>query len=433
MTKVTLGAPSEPSGIGAGFDPLHGEQLENPYPFYKRARREQPVFFSSMLQTWYVTGYEDIVAILNDSVRFSSDDLFDYSAVMPDPNQPSWQSQKKPRSSSRCASSVMPLEKISQQWIRRAINRALTGDQIIDLETRIWTIAVELINQFANCGRADFIREFAQLLPARVLFNVLGVPERDLKQMKRWETAWVASTSGQLVPEQEEKVALWLNECQQYWLRLIEERKANPRADLLSCLITSAQDEAAATDVRQIVNACTVISLAGHENVANLLGICLYRLLSLPDVWRLISQDKTEIPKAVEEILRFETSVPASMRTTTEEVEVHGVRIPRGSRVALLFASANRDETYFHDPDRFDLQREDGTSHLAFGRGIHFCLGAPVARLQARLTLELLIDRLPGLRLVSGQRIRFAATPAHRGLKELLIEWDADDKKIRSQ
>lgn len=425
MRRVTAGPAFSPSRIGEEFDPLHGEQLENPYPFYARARREQPVFFSSMLQTWYVTRYDDILAILNDPARFSSDELFDYPAEMPDQNQPSLQSQKMPAAGPHCASLVFPLERISHNWIRRAVNRAFAARQVTGLEARISSIAVELIDRFANHGRADFVREFAQLLPTRVIFNVMGVPEADLVQMKSWETDWVTFTAGQLAPEQQEKVTVRLTECQQYWLRLIEERKASPRADLLSCLIAASQEEAAVEDIRQIINASTIISLAGHETTANLLSICLYRLLSMPEVWRLICADKTLIPKAVEEILRFETSVPASMRTTTGTVEIGGVRIPPGARVALLYASANHDEAYFHDPARFDLQRHDAASHIAFGRGIHFCLGAPLARLQARLALELMIDRLPGLRLTPGQKVTFTATPAHRGLKELPIEWNA--------
>lgn len=412
-----------PSGIGEEFDPFHGEQLENPYPFYARARREQPVFFSSLLQTWYVTRYNDIVAILNDPGRFSSNELFDYPEETPEPHQPSFQSQRKAASAPRCVSSVLPLERISHNWIRRAVKKAFATQQITGLETRVSNIAVELINRFAGRGRADFVGEFCRLLPTRVIFNSLGVPEADLAQMKSWEADWVRFTSGQLVQEQEETVQR-LIECQQYWLRLIEERNAVPRADLLSCLIAASQEEATATSIGQIVNACTIISLAGHETTANLLSMCLYRLLSLPDVWQLICQDKKNIPMVIEEMLRFETSVPALMRTTTEPVEVCGVRIPGNARVALLFASANHDEACFHDAERFDPQRENATSHLAFGRGIHFCLGAPLARLQARLTLELLIERLPGLRLIPGQKVVFVASAAHRGLKELLIEWN---------
>lgn len=425
MTRGTIGRAFPPAGIGAEFDPLHGEQLDNPFPFYARAREEQPVFFSPMLQTWYVTRYDDISAILNDPVRFSSDDLFDYPAVMPDPSQPSLQSQREPAAGPRCSSSsVFPLERISHSWIRRAVNRAFAARQITDLEARVSNIAVELINGFAPQGRADFVRDFSQLLPTRVMFNVMGVPQTDLEQMKRWEADWVAFTSGHLAREPEEQTVRRLTECQQYWLRLIEERKDCPRADLLSCLIAASREDAAGTDIRQIVNACTVISLAGHETTSNLLSICLYRLLSLPDVWQLLCQDSANIAKGIEETLRFETSVPALMRTTTEAVDVCGVRIPRGARVALLFASANHDEAHFHDPGRFDLCRKDSANHIAFGRGIHFCLGAPLARLQARLTLELLIDRLPRLHLVPRQKITFVATPAHRGLKELLIEWD---------
>jgi len=411
------------SGVAEEFDPLHGEQLENPYPFYARARKEQPVFFSSMLQTWYVTRYADIVAVLNDHVRFASDELFDYPAVMPDNNQSCVQSQRS-YATSHSAALVFPLERISQNWVRRAVKAALAGWQITNLEARVSAIVASLIDGFAIRGHAEFVREFGQPLPTRVIYDVLGVPEGDLERMKSWEADWVAVTAGQLTPDQHDSAVSRLSECQRYWLSLIHDRASHPRADLLSCLVEASRKEREGVDIRQIVNACTIMSLAGHETTANLLSISLWRLLSMPEQWQLLCQDRTLIPQAVEEILRLETSVPASMRTTTEAVEVGGVHIPPGARVALLFASGNHDESYFHDPAYFDLHRQDPASHIAFGRGLHFCLGAPLARLQARLALEFMIDRLPGLRLSEGQKVAFAATHAHRGLKELHIEWN---------
>lgn len=424
MRRVKTGSASSCSGVGEEFDPLHGEQLENPYPFYARARKEQPVFFNSMLQTWYVTRYADIVAILNDHVRFASDELFDYPAVMPDNNQPSVQSQRTHVATSSCAPLVFPLERISHNWIRRAVKAAFAGRQITNLEARVSAIVAKLIDGFANRGHAEFVRDFGQLLPTRVIFDVMGVPQDDLARMKSWEADWVAVTAGQLAPEEHDGAVARLTEGQRYWLRLIQERASHPRADLLSCLIAASREEPEGMDIRQIVNACTVMSLAGHETTANLLSISLCRLLSMPEQWQLLCQDRTLIPKAIEEILRVETSVPASMRTTTEAVEVGGVRVPQGARVALLFASANHDEAYFPDPASFDLHRQDPASHIAFGRGLHFCLGAPLARLQARLALELMIDRLPGLRLRARQKVAFVATPPNRGLKELHIQWD---------
>jgi cytochrome P450 len=422
MRRVARPA-SSCSDLSKGFDPLHGEQVENPYPFYARARKEQPVFFNSRLRTWYVTRYADIVAILNDPIRFASVELFDYPDLTADNNQSSGQSQRSVVNNSSCTSLIFPLERISDNWIRRAVKAALAG-QIDDLEARVSAIAMELIDGFANRGSAEFVRDFGRTFSTRVIFDVIGVPPNDVAQLKRWETDWMEVTTGHLAQQARERAVGRLTECQRYWLSLIEDRASHPRADLISCLIAASREEPTGMNIRQIENACTVLSLAGHETTTNLLSISLFRLLSMPEQWRLLCQDRTLIPRAIEEVLRIETSVPASMRTTTEAVEVGGIRIPQGARLALLFASANHDEVCFHDPAKFDLHRQDSASHIAFGRGLHFCLGAQLARLEVRLALELMIERLPGLRLAPGRKFTFLATPAHRGLRDLHIEWN---------
>ena len=177
-----------------------------------------------------------------------------------------------------------------------------------------------------------------------------------------------------------------LLQSQNYWTDLLEQRRTQPSEDLL--------------------------------------GNCLYQLLRLPGQWRLIREDRANIPRALEETLRRDTSVHALMRTTTRPVELGGVQLPQGARLALLFASANHDEAYFPDAARFDLHRSNSKNHLAFGHGIHHCIGAPLARLEGRIALELLIERLPGLRLATNQEVTFVVNPVHRGIKELKIEWD---------
>ena len=196
-------------------------------------------------------------------------------------------------------------------------------------------------------------------------------------KLKRWADDWIALVSAPLSAEQQAETVRRLMESQRYWTSLIEERGARPRNDLISALVAaSRQDEtpSASISLHQMINACSVIALAGHETTANLLGNCLYRLLSLPEQWDLVCSDRANISKAVEETLRAETSVPALMRTTTQPVTLGGVELPNGARLAVLFDSENHDEAYFPDPDRLDLRRQDVRGHLAFGRGIHSAL-----------------------------------------------------------
>jgi cytochrome P450 len=312
----------------------------------------------------------------------------------------------------------------SHTTIRRVVIKAFTTGQVADLEPRIRSIANPLIDRFARRGHAEFVREFSFPLPMRVILNVLGAPEDDLMKLKQWADDWIALISVQMTAKQQVSAIARLLESQQYWTDLITEREARPSNDFLSALVAASREEDTPITLHQMVNVCSVIALAGHETTTNLLGNCLYRLLSLPDQWDLVCSDRVNIPRAIEETLRADTSVHALMRTTTEPVTLGAVDLPKGARLALLFASANHDEMYFPDPARFDLRRENGKPHLAFGRGIHFCIGASLARLETRVALELMIERLPGLRLASNQRIVFAVNPIHRGVKELMVEWE---------
>jgi cytochrome P450 len=404
--------------LGDAFNPFYGPQLENPYPFYARARREEPVFYSPLLKMWYVTRYDDIVTVLKDPVRFSS------AQAVAVPLDYTPETQHAIQTSYLSAASLTNNDPPSHTIVRRMVHRAFTERQVADLEARVRAIAEDLLDQFAADGRAEFIRQFSFPLPMRVILNVLGAPEDDMAKLKRWADDWIALVAVPLSPQQQAEIIGRLLESQEYWTRLIEERQVRPRNDLLSDLVRAWQEEETPVSLAQVVSACAMLVLAGHETTTNLLGHCLYRLLSLPDQLRLVCEDPANIPRAIEETLRADTSVQALMRSTTEPVELGGVHLPQGAQLALLFASANHDEAYFPDADRFDLRRDDPKGHLAFGHGIHFCIGAPLARLEGRIALELLLRRLPGLRLAPNQQLTYVVNPIHRGLKELQIEWD---------
>jgi cytochrome P450 len=412
------GAEGPASKIGEAFNPFYGPQLEDPYPFYARARREEPVFYSPLLKMWYVTRYDDIVTVLKDPVRFSS------AQAVAVPLDYTPETQHAIQTSYLSAASLTNNDPPSHTSVRRMVHKAFTERQVADLEARVRAIVEDLLDQFAAYGHAEFIRQFSFPLPMRVILSVLGVPEGDMTKLKRWADDWITLVAVPLSPAQQAEVIGRLLESQEYWTRLIEERRERPRNDLLSDMIRAMQEEGTSVSLPQLISACAMLILAGHETTTNLLGHCLYRLLTLPEQLRLVREDPANIPRAIEETLRADTSVQALMRTTTEPVELGGVHLPKGAQLALLFASANHDEAYFPDADRFDLRRDDAKGHIAFGHGIHFCIGAPLARLEGRIALERLLERLPGLRLAPSQQITYVVNPIHRGLKELQIEWD---------
>jgi len=401
------------------FNPFDGTQLADPYPVYARARREEPVFFSQVLRMWYVTRYDDIVSVMRDPVRFSSADSVDA------PQDRTPETLRAIAESWLSHNSLTNNDPPSHTVVRRVVTQAFGQRSRADLERRVRAIAGDLIDGFAADGRAEFVSQFGFPLPLRVILNLLGAPEEDQALLKRWSDDWIALVLSPLSPLEQVETVARLMECGRYWTDLIEARRAQPRDDLLSDMVAAAAQEPEPIPVPQLVNACATLTLAGHETTANLLGNCLRQLLSLPEQWRLIHADPANIPRAVEETLRADTSVHALMRTTTEPVELGGVALPKGARLALLFASANHDEGYFSDPARFDLRRETSKAHLAFGHGIHFCVGAPLARLEGQVALELLNNRLAGLRLAGGQEFAWVVNPIHRGLRQLHIEWDA--------
>ena len=241
---------------------------------------------------------------------------------------------------------------------------------------------------------------------------------------KQWADDWMVLLLQQLSPQRQAEDVGRLRDAERYWIELIEARTAEPADDLVSDMVRANLDDPDPVAVPMLVNACLTFVLAGHETTTNLLGNCMYRLLSQPDQWQLVLDDPANAAKAVEETLRADSSVQALMRTTTEPVEVGGVQLPKGARVALLYASANHDEAYFHDAARFDLSRQTAKGHIAFGHGIHHCVGAPLARLESRIAVELLASRLPGLRLSPGYEPEYGVNPIHRGLRELPLNWN---------
>lgn len=408
------------------FNPFYGPQLVDPYPVYARARREEPVFFSQVLQMWYVTRYDDIVSVIRDPVRFSSADSVD---APQDRTAETFQAIKE---SWLSHSSLTNNDPPSHTVVRRVVTKAFHRRSQAELERRVRAIATDLIDGFADDGSAEFVSQFGLPLPLRVILNLLGAPEADQATLKQWADDWISLVLDPLSPQQQAETVGRLLECGRYWTDLIEARRAEPRDDLVSDMVAASALEPGPIPVPQLVNACATLTLAGHETTANLLGNCLRQLLTQPDQWELIRKDSANIPRAIEETLRADTSVQALMRTATEPVEVGGVALPTGARLALLFASANHDETYFPDAARFDLRREQTRSHLAFGHGIHYCVGAALARLEGRVALELLSSRLLGLRLAAGQESDWTANPIHRGLRQLHIEWDTEAAPPRS-
>jgi len=398
------------------FDPLAPDQREDPYPVYELARRERPVFHAPAYDLWVVTRYEDVLQVLRDHDSFSSTGALKSS---PEPFPPEvrevlaegWPDMPF----------IIEIDPPLHDRIRGLVTKAFTPRRVAELEPRVFEIASDLIDGFAAEGRVDVIDRFAWPLPLRVLGELLGLPEGDLRRLHEWGTDWLLlQQPGPL--ERRVEHARGLLEMQRYFVRALEEREREPRNDLMGALVEKRAESEPPLTVPEVAGLPLDLMVAGHVTVTRAIGSALALVFRHPELGRQLLDPDTA-PQAIEEILRLESPAQGLFRRTTREVRLGEATLPEGARVMVHFGSANRDECVFSAADRLDPGREELARHVAFGKGIHFCIGAPLARLELRTALPMLLERLPGLRRADEAHERESVFFA-RGFRRLVVEWD---------
>ena len=399
------------------FDPLAPDQRENPFDVLAAARREQPVFFGEALGLWVVTRHEDVLTVLKDHRTFSSTGALKSSLEPLPPEVVEILAGGYPK-----MPYIIELDPPLHDRIRGLVTKAFTPRRIGALEPRIAAIASELIDRFERDGRADMIERFAWPLPLRVLGELVGVPEQDLGRLHRWGTDWLLLQQQQPLDRQLE-LARGVVAMQRYFVDLVERRLEDPTDDLVGAMVAARADIDPPLDAVEIAGLPLDLMVAGHVTVTRAIGSTLSRLFADPRVRDHLLDPKT-LAAAIEEILRLESPAQGLFRVTTREARLGGVTLPAGARVMAHFASANRDCCVFSAADDYDPLRADLGNHLAFGKGIHFCIGAPLGRLELGIALPLLLRRLQGLRAgaepAEREEVFFA-----RGFRTLPVEWDA--------
>jgi cytochrome P450 len=386
----------------------------DPFPSLARLRAEEPVHrtrLSDRTPVWLLTRYDDVLSLLQDG-RFTKDRR---RALSPDQmrRQP-W----VPRSLRPLERNMLDLDPPDHTRLRALVHKAFTPRLIERMRGRIESLSHGLIDGLARRGGGDLIADFALPLPITVIAEILGVPAKDRHRFHRWTSAMVAVESPgagwRVLPQ----VLLFVR----YLRRFFERRRADPRDDLATALI-QAEERGDALDADELLAMVFLLLIAGHETTVNLIGAGVAAILERPDQADCLRRDPALAASAVEELLRFTSPVFLSTeRFAREDVTLHGVTIPRGGLTFGALGSANRDETIFPDPDSLDLARSPNR-HLAFGHGIHYCLGAPLARLEAQIALPALLTRLPGLHLTeSAARLRWKRSLVLRGLEALPVE-----------
>jgi cytochrome P450 len=398
------------------FDPTLPEQRENPFDVLELARREQPVFYAEKFGLWVVTRHDDVLAVLKDHTSFSSEGALK-SSVGPYPRAV----QEVLAEGFPDMPYIIEVDPPLHDRIRGLITKAFTPRRVAELEPRIEEIARELIDTFAADGEGDIVERFAWPLPLRVLGELFGVPREDLEQLHHWGMDWLL-VQQELPVERRVEHARGLVQMQRYFVELVEKRIEQPTDDLIGALVAGRNEIDPPLSVIEIAGLPLDLMVAGHVTVTRAIGSTLNRMFAHPPL-REHLLDPAIAPKAIEEILRLEAPAQGLFRIAARDVEIGGASVPRGARVMAHFASANRDHCVFAKPDDYEPERGDVGKHLAFGKGIHFCIGAPLARLELGVALPMLLERLPRLRAGSdpGEReeVFFA-----RGFRSLPVRWD---------
>ena len=294
-----------------------------------------------------------------------------------------------------------------------------------ELEPLIEAIATELVDSFAADGEADLVERFAWPLPLRVMGELIGVPAGDLPWLHDRSRDWLGLFQDTGSLEERIERARGTVELQRYFVELTEERAREPRDDLTSALVAAAAEEDEPLSSAELAGVPLDLIVAGHVTVTRALGSALVLLLRHADAFEELRADRSLVPGAVEEILRLESPAQGLFRETTRDVGLGGVLLPKGARLMVHFGSANRDAAVFGaDAQRFDPRREELGRHVAFGKGIHFCVGAPLARLELRIALPPLLERLPGLRRADDEPLAYDPIFFARGLARLRLRWD---------
>ncbi|PYC78019.1 cytochrome P450 [Streptomyces tateyamensis] len=397
-----------------GFDPWSPAFVAHPYQVYAELRAHSPVVFHEATGQWLVSRHADVSALLRDrrlgrtyTHRFSHEE---FGRPAPDPAHEPFHTLND--------NGLLDLEAPDHTRIRRLVSKAFTPRMVADLRPTVARLADELVSALIAQGGGDLIAMVAEPLPVAVIAEMLGVPAADRHLLRPWSAAITGMFELNPSAATAERAVAASVEFSDYLRALIRERRAALGPDLISALI-AAQEEGDRLTEQEMVSTCVLLLNAGHEATVNTTGNGWWALLRNPDQLALLRSDvEAHLPTAVEELLRYDTPLQMFERWVLEDVEVAGVTIPRGSELALLFGSANRDEARFADPDRLDVTRTDNP-HLSFGAGPHFCLGAPLARLELAESYGALLRRAPGLALLREP----AWQPGYviRGLTELLV------------
>jgi len=395
-------------------DVYQPEYAVNPYRLYHRLREIDPVFWDEKLDCWVLTGYSDVVAALRDA-RFSAQRFVTDSDWMPPEMVEALGAPMR-----ALTRQMLFLDPPDHTRLRGLVSKAFTPRVIEGLRTHIQQIVDDLIDKALAQGQIKFIEDFAYPLPAIVIAEMLGVPAEDREVFFKWTNDFGTILEGaELTQEEMVQAFMGVSEFIGYFKQIIAQRSTQPKDDLIQAMIT-AEEGGSMLSEEELLGNCILLLAAGHGTTTHLLGNGTLALLRHPGQYQLLKEKPDLLPLAVMELLRYDGPVQVTARKATADLTIRDKKIEAGQKVLISLGGASHDPAQFAEPDELDIQRIENR-HLAFGHGIHYCLGAPLARLEAEIAFGTLMRRLPNPRIENEAEAEFFPGMVFRGLNELPI------------
>ncbi len=395
-------------------DLMTKEVIADPHGYYRQLRAADPVHYNERWGGWILTAYQDVVDVLRDANRFSSDRMGFLAQELSQEEQ----------------ELIAPIFKILSYWmvfrdppehttIRLLLNKHFTPLAIERYRPMVKKIVQKTIQKSIAKGQIDFIKDFAYEIPMSVILELLGAPDLDRDKIKEWsEKIGVFFFIKADEPRRREIACEGINELVDYLTPLIEQRRERPGIDLISLLISA--EEAGSLTYNDVLATCVLLVFGGHETTMNLIANGTLAFMQHPDQWEKLQKDPSLLKKAVEELLRYDGSVKSTVRWAKEDVMVGGKQIKKGERLLVSLSGANRDPQQFNNPDGLDITR-DPNLHVAFAHGIHVCLGASLARMEVEESFLGMISMLKCPKMIPGTDLSYYPSLVHRAIKELPV------------
>jgi cytochrome P450 len=400
------------------LNPFDPKLLADPWDYYRRVRERAPVWREPNTGVFLISSYAAVTAALRDWERFSNR----FARAMGGLGSLPPEVQEVAKQGYPPVDTMLTADPPEQKRFRKLVNKAFSQKRVDALGAHVEEIAEQLVGRIEGRGRAELLSEFAQPLPLTVIAEQLGAPREDLALFRKWTDGFVAQLSGVASLEGQVAAARLIVEFQHYFAARIEERRKEPHDDIISDIVHAQVEGERSLDVTEMLSILQQLLVAGNETTASAIVEGMWLLIQHPDQLDRIRREPALVPNLVEEVLRLATPTANMWRLSTQDTELEGVRIPAGSMCMVRFAAANRDPAQFPDPDRFDVARANAGEHVAFGMGIHHCLGSALARKELAVAFRTLLGHLDGFALDAA-----AKAPRH---KPNVLLWGFDSLPI---